>query len=322
MIIAIGLLAAFFIFNVFRAVSINSDIYARELANQSRRVTVDSVAAPAREVRRLALEAPNKVRDREIEAAHNAPIVAKAALEAARLVLEEATAALHAAVKLDVEGASPDEARQAIDQNWLEAWEAFNVAWAASFMSPFDGLEAAYRRHKEACEAAQRVEDAAFSVAWDRHERGECQFKWVLAAIVALVVVFALGMEALKAQDLSGLTRQEALNELSSESAQCAAYQAVSNQCVMSMADADQKALLEANALKATAFSYYFGRATGVSEEALDARLQLSLRDIMAKTGKSCLNLSVILLEYAVACKQLLEHPEVRLQVLMMNGGR
>jgi hypothetical protein len=120
----------------------------------------------------------------------------------------------------------------------------------------------------------------------------------------------------------AGLSKQEALNEFSSECAQCAAYFGLSHRCFVSSGQlqGDDKASVEESFKFFYELQYATGEAAGMSDKAIEARFALALKSLFNDMDKNCVNISVIIKKYGKFCKALAENPDQLLDQLIKKG--
>ena len=116
------------------------------------------------------------------------------------------------------------------------------------------------------------------------------------------------------AQDES---KADVLNELSYDYAECTVFYKLSQQCFKNQAPPSQQAIWEKAAERAREASTMFGRAGGLSLEALKARYLMAVNSMAEHTSKNCINVSVQLVKYADKCKLLIEDPMARLKQIL-----
>jgi hypothetical protein len=113
-------------------------------------------------------------------------------------------------------------------------------------------------------------------------------------------------------------TAQEIANQASQDSSDCLAFYSIGRQCVSNTTTNFNDAGFMASINSATKLTYMFGKTAGMSDAALLARIHLSAKGLMSSMDNDCVNVAVILDKYADSCKALLEHPEARLNALLM----
>lgn len=108
------------------------------------------------------------------------------------------------------------------------------------------------------------------------------------------------------------------MNNFVHEHTNCAAYFAVSSQCLKSRADSVELSE-KMQQLSGAAYSrgMQYGDAIKLSRKVHPARLEMAINGLMADMEKNCANISIILNQYAYACKRLMETPEEALDRLM-----
>lgn len=111
-------------------------------------------------------------------------------------------------------------------------------------------------------------------------------------------------------------TPQEAMNEFSSEVAECAAYFSITLICVANSGKIDKADLAGYEKMREAYLELLFrtGKLAGVSGKASLARFELYLKDMMKETDKECINIAVLLNRYGASCRFVLEHPDRRLE--------
>ena len=136
--------------------------------------------------------------------------------------------------------------------------------------------------------------------------------KLFLIMVTGLMVAPALG---------GGLSKEEAINEFSSECAQCAGYFTVSSRCFVSSGQLQGE---DKASIKTTTFFYQLqysaAKAAGVSDKATEARFALVLDAISNDMDKNCVNITVLIKKYAKFCKTLAEYPDQILNQLITRG--
>jgi hypothetical protein len=142
-----------------------------------------------------------------------------------------------------------------------------------------------------------------------------------LGTAVAVAAVVALLVPRVRAQQ-TPWTKQDALHEASSEAAQCVAYYAFAQKCADNGGQTALSAQLQQGFDSASKIQFMNGKAAGMSDQALLASLKLALDAAKTSIGDSCVNISILIAEYAKPCKVLLEHPEDRIETLMHGPPR
>src|SRR5258705_10014838 len=102
-------------------------------------------------------------------------------------------------------------------------------------------------------------------------------------------------------------------NNFSHENAICGAYYGIVAQC-LEPKDPAVAQNYRANGITFAERSVKIGRASGVSADALIARGQMAREGLESEIEGSCTNISVLLRQYAKACKGLLENGPQSLQ--------
>jgi len=143
------------------------------------------------------------------------------------------------------------------------------------------------------------------------------------AGVIAAVTVASIAAVTLvppyAQSQQSPWTQRDALNEASSEAAQCHAYYAVSQKCAEDSGQTALSAQLQDAIDSSSKIQFLTGRAAGMSDQALLASLQLTLEAANSSIGNSCVNVSVLIVKYADHCKRLIENPQSRIQTLMLG---
>lgn len=123
------------------------------------------------------------------------------------------------------------------------------------------------------------------------------------AAIIAALVLTSHAARA--AEDEA----QRIANNFSHENLICGVYHSLVSQC---LANRDLKdGLVEQYQQTSMAFierSVKIGRAAGLSEAALSARVDIAQQDMRSEIENSCTNIAVLLRKHAQQCKQLYEN--------------
>jgi hypothetical protein len=135
--------------------------------------------------------------------------------------------------------------------------------------------------------------------------------------ITALVAGLVISTSVM-GQNVSRERVNDALNELSSEMTECSVYFIVSSTCFRD----EPKAVATVRDYRRAAdeiaqLALKTGEPIGLSVQALAARQKLMFGDMMNSTGKSCVNVSVLLERYGTFCKQLAQTPDTRLKELL-----
>ena len=127
----------------------------------------------------------------------------------------------------------------------------------------------------------------------------------------ALLVATIIPFGAAQAQDKATGNELRAMNNFVHEHVVCAAFYAISSQCLKSRSDSAE---LSANMQKLSETAYKrgieYGDAIKLSRKTHPARLEMAMNSMMADMSKDCINISVILNAHAYACKRLMDQPE------------
>jgi hypothetical protein len=114
--------------------------------------------------------------------------------------------------------------------------------------------------------------------------------------------------------------RANAVNELTGEMLECSVYYVISAQCIEGHPDPDAPGLVKtykglANDIATLAINT--GKTVGVSDDAVNARLSLISKNLMASIGNKCVSISVLFEKYDSFCKQLAKNVDARLKELL-----
>ena len=111
-------------------------------------------------------------------------------------------------------------------------------------------------------------------------------------------------------------TQQDILHEMSSEFAYCASYYGISQTCAERSGAKELAKQLDGPIDKASDASLKFGTESGMTQEAVDAFILLTVRSFRDLIHDDCANLSIAILKYAESCKALMENPTGRISIL------
>jgi hypothetical protein len=111
-------------------------------------------------------------------------------------------------------------------------------------------------------------------------------------------------------------TQQDILREMSSEFAYCASYYGISQTCAERSGAKELAKQLDGPIDKASDASLQFGMKSGMTQEAVDAFILLTVRSFRDLIHDDCANLFIAILKYADSCKALMENPTGRISVL------
>lgn len=122
------------------------------------------------------------------------------------------------------------------------------------------------------------------------------------------ILVLSFGLFSPHANSQEKNTR--VLNEVSQAYALCYGYYTLVAICLDPKRDADVAENYRTFAKQFVGITFVAGKAAGLSEAALVARLDLSLSQMQKDTDKDCRNISVLLQKYADKCKKMASDPE------------
>jgi hypothetical protein len=98
-------------------------------------------------------------------------------------------------------------------------------------------------------------------------------------------------------------------NQLSSDYMDCFSYHLVSKQCASKTATEAELAQVQNMAQVAKEGAVVIGKTIGMSDEALAARLKLSMESVVQLIQNDCVNIDVLLVKYATFCQELEQSP-------------
>jgi hypothetical protein len=125
------------------------------------------------------------------------------------------------------------------------------------------------------------------------------------AAVIGALIL--IGPEAGAVEDEAN----RIANNFSHENLICGVYHSLVSQCVTKRDPNDP--LAETYRQTSTAFigrSVKIGRAIGLSEKALTARVEIAQQGMLSEIENTCTNISVLLQQHAKQCKRLFEDGE------------
>ncbi len=136
--------------------------------------------------------------------------------------------------------------------------------------------------------------------------------------VLAILVLIGLGLGSTSTAQETKL-QQAALSELSSELTECAVYYSLGAQCVENSPghsnDTVERSRAVANSL--VHMAEQFGRAGGVSQKAMEARIRLYADQMFKEIENSCANISILMEKHGQSCRRLAEAPNTRLQEIL-----
>lgn len=131
---------------------------------------------------------------------------------------------------------------------------------------------------------------------------------------VALVLCLAALANLAKADD----KEMRALNNFVHQHIECAAYYAISSQCIATREDSAELAKnLHQSYEAALKRGIQYGNALKLAQKTHTARFEMAMTTMMSDMEKSCMNISVILNSHALVCKKLMNEPEEALSRIM-----
>ncbi len=139
-------------------------------------------------------------------------------------------------------------------------------------------------------------------------------------------ILFVAGL-LLSTVSFAALTPEEAftldLNDLQHEYSSCTAFYMISLEGLEKRGDPDPEAIASTTntAVQSAELAAAIGKAIGMTEQAMHARMELEVQSQMEKMGRNYVNYSVLLKEFAYPCRDALLDPSAKLDAIKKKHG-
>jgi len=130
--------------------------------------------------------------------------------------------------------------------------------------------------------------------------------------LIPAIFVVALLLDACFRQASAQDAR--ALNQLSSEAVQCAAFYSIMARTMeLEGVPAVEQRFKKLNE-KALSHALVYAKEAGLMQETVGARFKMALENMMKRTGKQASNISILMADYKDLCLEATNNPTARIQ--------